>query len=68
VYAGHINLGAESGGGQAHLNSGFAHTLECITTSFRWGTLVHQIAEDGCRGEDSEVYLIERLEARPVSI
>lgn len=41
---------SESGGGEAHLDGGFAHAVEGVATCFRRRTFVHQIAQDGGRG------------------
>lgn len=53
--------GSEAGGEQAHLHGGFAHAVKGIATRFRRRTFVHEIAQDRCSCQYSEVHIIKRL-------
>lgn len=59
--------GAEAGGGETHLDGGFAHALEGVAAGFGGGAFVDEVAEDGGGGEDGEVHVVEGLEVRGVS-
>jgi hypothetical protein len=44
-----------------HLNGRFAHSIESITACFCGRALFHQVTQDGCCRENSEVDVIQRL-------
>jgi hypothetical protein len=43
-------LWAKSCGTHAHLDSGFAHSIEGVTTCLGWRTFVDQVTQDRCSG------------------
>jgi hypothetical protein len=54
-------LGSKARSAHAHLNGCFAHPVESITTCLCWWALVDQVTQDRCRGQNSKVYIVERL-------
>jgi hypothetical protein len=43
-------LWAKPCGTHAHLNSGFAHSIEGVTTCLGWWAFVDQVTQDRCSG------------------